>query len=90
MIDWLAQVNVDPAAAVQFTFGGALLVIISKFLDRMMDRLESLEHTMKGLSKALWMDLSVRPDATEFVRQESRRMLDKMEAAESGNGKKSR
>ena len=91
MIDLLSQIPFDAGALAQMGFGGALLVIVARFLDRMMDRLEALEHTMKGLSKALWMDLSCRPDASEFVRQESKRMLDRMEATENAaSGKKSR
>lgn len=88
--DLISQINMDPASVMQFGFGGALLIVITRFLDRMMDRLEALEHTMKGLSKALWMDLSCRPDASGFVREEAKRMLDRMEAKESEVGKRPR
>lgn len=90
MLDLISQIPFDAGALAQMGFGGALLVIVARFLDRMMDRLEALEHTMKGLSKAMWMDLSCRPDASGFVRQEAKRMLERMEALENSAGKKSR
>ena len=90
MLDLISQIPFDAGALAQMGFGGALLVIVARFLDRMMDRLEALEHTMKGLSKAMWMDLSCRPDASGFVRKEAQRMLERMEALENSAGKKSR
>ena len=90
MLDLISQIPFDAGALAQMGFGGALLVIVARFLDRMMDRLEALEHTMKGLSKAMWMDLSCRPDASGFVQQEAKRMLERMEALENSAGKKSR
>lgn len=49
---------------------GAVLWIVVR-------RLDSLEHAMKGVSKALWMDLASRPDAAPFVKAEARRMIDR-------------
>lgn len=52
-------------------FGGLLTWIVSVRLDR-------LEHTLKGLSKALWVDLAQR-SGPGFIQDEARRMLDKMD-----------
>lgn len=49
---------------------GAVLWIVVR-------RLDSLEHAMKGVSKALWMDLASRPDAAPFVKAEAKRMIDR-------------
>lgn len=49
---------------------GAVLWIVVR-------RLDSLEHAMKGVSKALWMDLASRPDAAPFVKAEAKRMIER-------------
>lgn len=58
----------------QFGFGGLLVWVVSVRLDR-------LEHTLKGLSKALWMDLAQR-SGPGFIRDEAKRMLSRMEPKE--------
>lgn len=32
---------------------------------------------MKGVSKALWLDLASRPEAAAFVKAEAKRMIEK-------------
>ncbi len=63
----------------QMGFGGALLIIIIRWLQRIesvvSNRLEGVEHAMRGLSKAIWLDLANRADAGSFVREEAKRSL---------------
>ena len=70
---FFAQLEQIPISSIiaQVGWPGLVLWIVVRALDR-------IEHSLKGLSKALWMDLASRPHADEFVKQEARRMLAKM------------
>lgn len=71
----IAQIDAAWAADIATRVGwpGIVLWIVASKLDQM-------EHTMRGLSKALWMDLAQRSTADDFIRKESEKMLAKMEA----------
>lgn len=69
--NFVAQISDYGPAIGQFGFGGVTLWIVNS-------RLTALEHTMKGLSKAMWMDLAQR-SGPGFIQEEARRMLAKME-----------
>ena len=73
MHNFVAQVaDVSFASIIaQVGWPGLVLWIVVRSLDR-------IEHTMKGLSKALWMDLASRPHADAFVKNEAKRMLSRL------------
>ena len=56
----------------QVGWPGLVLWIVVRALDR-------IEHNLRGLSKAMWMDLAARPGADEFVKNEAKRMLRKLD-----------
>lgn len=64
---------------VQMGFGGALLVVVVRWLSRVEAGLQNVEHAMRSLSKAIWMDLSERAAPGSFVREEAKRTLKRME-----------
>lgn len=68
----LAQLTDAGPLIAQFGFGGLLVWIVTVRLDR-------IEHTMRGLSKALWMDLAER-SGPGWIRDEAKRTLDNMDA----------
>ncbi len=70
MREFIAQVTEFGPLISQLGFGGLLTWIVSVRLDR-------LEHTLKGLSKAMWMDLAQR-SGPGFIQDEARRMLEKL------------
>ncbi len=72
---FLAQVADFGPLVAQFGFGGLLVWIVTVRLDR-------IEHTMRGLSKALWMDLAHR-SGPGWIRDEAERTLDRMDANDS-------
>lgn len=88
----------DYAALVpQLGFGGALLWIVTNWLrdirifivarletmDRASsDRHEMLNHTLRGLSKLIAMDLASRPYSEEITKSEAKRMLIRIETRE--------
>lgn len=70
----------------QMGFGGALLYVIVRWLQRIENvvssRLEGVEHAMRGLSKAIWLDLANRADAGSFVREEAKKSIDRANVRE--------
>lgn len=99
MLHFISQLeNLGPLLP-QAGFGGALLVIVIKWLNRVETfittqfaameraaaaRAEETNHVMRGLSKALWMDLASRPYSEPFIKDEARRMVTKMDAESDG------
>lgn len=73
MSHFLAQLADVPIGSIiaQVGWPGLVLWIVVRSLDR-------IEHSVKGLSKALWMDLASRPHADDFVKNEAKRMLSRM------------
>lgn len=89
----LAQVTDLGSVLPQVGFGGTLLVVIIRWLNRVevfiTTRLDAMErtsaqrneetnHVIRGLSKAMWMDLASRPYSEPFIKEEAKRMLDKL------------
>lgn len=54
---------------------GIVLVLVNQRIDR-------IEHTMKGLSMALWMDLASRPHADPFIHKTAQKEIARLEAQE--------
>lgn len=71
----LSQINQEMVMDLLTKFGwpGVMLLIVMRGLER-------IEHTVRGLSMALWMELSTRRDADPFVRATAQREIAKMEA----------
>lgn len=47
---------------------------------------ENVEHVIRGLSKAMWLDLAERPTSSPFVKEEAARMLRRAEEVERQRG----
>tara|TARA_R110000868_G_scaffold187831_2_gene430549 strand:- start:101 stop:349 length:249 start_codon:yes stop_codon:yes gene_type:complete len=62
-----------PGLVVQFGFGGVVLLMVHKGLER-------IEHTLRGLSKALWMDLASRPYTDKIIRDQANKIVAEMDA----------
>ncbi len=78
---FFAQVAVDYGPLVaQFGFGGATLWVLVKWMESITKWMERIDHTMRGLSKAMWMDLASRDGAEAFVKEHARKMVEKMDA----------
>lgn len=77
MIHALAQIATDGIMDIVTKVGwpGVVLLVVMRGLER-------IEHTVKGLSMALWMDLSSRPNADDFVKKTAAKEIAKMEARE--------
>ncbi len=54
---------------------GIVLLIVARGLER-------IEHTVRGLSMALWMDLASRPHSDPFIKQTAQKEIARMEARE--------
>lgn len=72
----LAQVTYENSVGLvsQIGWPGLILYIVVTRLDR-------LEHTLKGLSKALWMDLASRPYTDIIIKDIARAEISKMESS---------
>lgn len=69
----LAQASTDYGALIaQCGFGGMVLIIVSRWLER-------IDHTLRGLSMALWTDLAARPTSTPYIQDMARKQISKME-----------
>jgi len=64
--DWSALIA-------QLGFGGMILLVVSRWLER-------IDHTLKGLSMALWTDLASRPQATDYIKETAKNQIARMEA----------
>lgn len=75
---FIAQITTDNVVDIVAKIGwpGVILILLSRGLDR-------LDHTVKGLSMALWMDLSTRHGADPFVRETARKEIAKLEARQA-------
>lgn len=73
----LAQITSDSIIdlATKIGWPGVVLLLVSRGIER-------IEHTMKGLSMALWMELASRPHTNPFVRRMADKEIAKMEAQE--------
>lgn len=85
----LAQTLEYGPLVAQFGFGGALLWIMVKWMEsviKLMERIlvwmERTDHTLRGLSKALWMDLASRDCADRIVRDHAKQMVSRLEEDE--------
>lgn len=78
-MNWLIAQASDAAAAgipaliAQFGFGGILVVVVMRGMER-------IEHTLKGLSRALWSDLASRPYSQPFVKEQAKKICAQMDA----------
>lgn len=72
------------APVAQMGFGGALLIIVVRWLTRVEAGLADVTHAMRGLSKAIWMDLAERAVPGSFIREEAKRTLQRMDDKERG------
>lgn len=43
---------------------------------------EAINHTIRGLSKAMWTDLANRSDPGSYIREEAKRTIERMNAQE--------
>lgn len=69
----LAQTGTDYGAIVaQCGFGGMVLIIVSRWLER-------IDHSLKGLSMALWSDLASRPSSTPYIKDMAQKQITRME-----------
>lgn len=73
---WLAQTDYTTLVP-QLGFGGVTIWIVVRWLSKMEQSLENLNHTMRGLSKAIYLDLAERATPGSFVREEAKRMVEK-------------
>lgn len=73
----LAQITSDNVLDTVTKIGwpGIVLLIVTRWLER-------IEHTVKGLSMALWMDLASRPHTDPYVKKTADREIARMEAKE--------
>lgn len=78
----IAQVAEFGPLVSQFGFAGALLWILVRRLDRYEDlnerRAERFEHVLRGLSRALWIDLAARPYSDLATKEQARKILSEM------------
>lgn len=71
----------------QIGWPGVVLLIVVKWLQRLERAIDRSEHTNRGLSKALWMDLASRPYSSAYIKAEADRMITRMDAtANKGKG----
>lgn len=80
VISQLAIDNVPMVA--QLGFGGVLILVVLRGFDLIIRSLERIDHTMKGLGRAVWMDLASRPHADQYIRDEAHRVIERMDAQE--------
>ncbi len=66
----------------QFGFGGLVVWVVVSWLKKIEVSLENLNHTVRGLSKAIYLDLAERAQPGSFVREEAKRMVEKEKARE--------
>ncbi len=62
-----------PGLVVQFGFGGVVLLMVHRGMER-------IEHTLRGLSRALWMDLASRPYTDKIIRDQAHKIVAEMDA----------
>lgn len=67
----------------QFGFGGAVLWILVKWMESITKWMERIDHTIRGLSKAMWMDLASRPSADAIIKKHAMEMVAQMDAKEA-------
>lgn len=80
----IAQTSLAQAAdygplVAQFGFGGATLWILVKWMDSITTWMGRIDHALRSLSKAMWMDLASRESADKFVRDHARQMVSQLE-----------
>ncbi len=76
MTELFAQM--DPTTLVpQLGFGGILIWVIVSWMKRLDASLENLNHSMKNLSKSIYLDLAERAAPGSFIRQEAKRMVER-------------
>lgn len=72
MDSFLAQVADYAPIVSSVGFPGVVLIILVRWLERM-------DHTLQGLSRALWCDLASRPGVDAYIKQEAKRMMTKID-----------
>ena len=73
MSHFFAQMADYAQIATQVGWPGLVLWLVVRALDR-------IEHSLKGLSKALWMDLASRNHGDPYIKSVAQREIDRMEA----------
>lgn len=73
MTTLLSQINEYAPMVPQLGFGGLVLWIVSRGLER-------IEHVLRGLSIALWTDLAARPYSDQFIKEQARKILSDLES----------
>lgn len=90
MTNLLAQAADYGPLVSQFGFGGALMWILVHRLDRYEDanarRAERNDHILRGLSRALWVDLASRPYSDRPTKDQAKKILAEMDAEKPTNG----
>ncbi len=72
MQHFIAQVSEYGPLISSIGFPGVVLLILVRWLER-------IDHTLSGLSRALWCDLASRPGIDAYIKQEAKRMLAKLD-----------
>lgn len=76
MHEYFAQIEATTLIP-QLGFGGVLIWVIVSWLKKIETSLENLNHTIRGLNKAIYLDLAERATPGSFVREEAKRMVEK-------------
>lgn len=76
----VAQATEYGPIVAQYGFGGAVLWILVKWMESITKWMERIDHTLRGLSKAMWMDLASRPTADAIIQAHAKQMIAKMDA----------